>query len=69
MSEVSDAVVLCVSEETGIISLAIGGQITRRYNYQSLNKKLTEVLITKDVLKRIRKKGNSAEKQSEEENG
>ena len=69
MSEVSDAVVLCVSEETGIISLVIGGQITRRYNYQSLNKKLTEVLITKDVLKRMRKKGNSAEKQSEEENG
>ena len=61
MSEASDAVVLCVSEETGIISLAIGGNLTRRYNFQSLNKKLTEELKPKELLKKIRKRDRAPE--------
>ncbi|MBQ7011293.1 MAG: diadenylate cyclase CdaA [Clostridia bacterium] len=69
MSEASDAIVLCVSEETGIISLAIGGELTRRYNFQSLNKKLKAELTPVDLLKKIRKKGNTAEEHSEEANG
>ena len=69
MSEASDAVVLCISEETGIISLAIGGELTRRYNFQSLSKKLKQELTPVDLLKKMRKKGNAAEKQSEDANG
>jgi len=62
MSEASDAVVLCISEETGIISIAIGGELTRRYNFQSLNKKLFSELSSPDLLKKMRKKNrNSAD--------
>lgn len=66
MSEASDAVVLCVSEETGIISLAIGGELTRRYNFQSLNKKLRDELAGSDLLKKMRKK-SAANKDGEGE--
>lgn len=45
MSEVSDAVVVVVSEETGIISVCIGGTITRNYNQMSLREKLYAELI------------------------
>ena len=36
MSENSDAIVVVVSEETGIISLAKGGQLQRNYDYRKL---------------------------------
>lgn len=45
MSEQSDAVVLVVSEETGVISLAFDGELTRDYNRDSLIKKLNELLL------------------------
>lgn len=41
MSEVSDALVLVVSEETGIISIAENGTIKRNYDYAGLKKELT----------------------------
>lgn len=40
ISEVSDAVVIIVSEETGVISLACGGDLKRNFNYNSLKKEL-----------------------------
>ena len=40
ITEVSDAVVIIVSEETGIISLAVGGELKRNFNYNSLKKEL-----------------------------
>ena len=43
MSEVSDATVLIVSEETGIISMARGGQLTRHLDEESLKKILHEL--------------------------
>lgn len=46
MSEVSDAVVVVVSEETGVISVCIGGVITRDFNQVSLREKLYGELIT-----------------------
>ncbi len=45
MSEQSDAVVLVVSEENGVISLAFEGELTRNYTRESLIKKLNELLL------------------------
>jgi diadenylate cyclase len=44
ITEVSDAVVIIVSEETGIISLACGGELKRNFNYNSLKKELLSQL-------------------------
>ena len=40
MSEESDAVVVIVSEETGNISVAVGGQLKRVFTYNSLKREL-----------------------------
>jgi len=63
MSENSDAVVIVVSEETGQISVAMDGVLTRDYTHEKLKKLLTEELIvrsqdsiiisTKNPVKRI----------------
>lgn len=45
MSENSDAVVVIVSEETGTISIAENGEITRNYNKESLKKFLKEKFV------------------------
>ena len=45
MSEVSDAVIVIVSEETGTISVAENGSLTRFYNKDTLRKLLTSKLI------------------------
>ncbi len=45
MTENSDAVVLVVSEETGIISLAINGKITRNYNPVSVGAELKRLML------------------------
>jgi diadenylate cyclase len=44
ITEVSDAVVIIVSEETGVISLACGGALKRNFNYNSLKKELLSQL-------------------------
>ncbi|MGM9646717.1 MAG: diadenylate cyclase CdaA [Eubacteriales bacterium] len=44
MSENSDAIVVVVSEETGIISVAKGGELQRNYDYRKLyNELMTEL--------------------------
>jgi len=48
MSEVSDAVVIVVSEQTGTISVAYGGHLKRRYDYALLNRALTSILVEHD---------------------
>lgn len=48
MSENSDAVVLVISEETGKISLAVEGKITRNYNKETLIKALSELFVTNE---------------------
>lgn len=45
MSENSDAVVVVVSEETGQISIAMNGRLTRNYNRVSLGEMLEKTLI------------------------
>lgn len=44
VSEASDCVAVIVSEETGKISLAINGEITRDYTSATLKKKIDEIL-------------------------
>lgn len=46
MSENSDAVAVVVSEETGIISMAVNGHLTRELDPVSLKRKLEELLIS-----------------------
>ena len=46
MSENSDAVVVVVSEETGQISIALNGRLTRNYNRVTLREKLEQLLIS-----------------------
>ena len=48
MSENSDAVVVIVSEETGKISLAVEGNLTRNLTKDSLNKALRKLMIPED---------------------
>ena len=60
MSEASDAVVVIVSEETGTISVAIGGMLKRHLAPQTLEKLLQNELLPKEderdrnLLKRLR---------------
>lgn len=47
MSEVSDAVIVVVSEETGTVSIACDGIMTREYSIRGLKMVLTEKLLRK----------------------
>ncbi len=61
MSEVSDAVIVVVSEETGTISVAENGSLTRFYNKDTLRKLLTERLMPeKPEQKKNRKKNKKS---------
>lgn len=61
MTENSDAVVLVVSEETGIISIVSNGKIERNFNAISASEELNRLLSSDDsiekitIVKRIRK--------------
>lgn len=65
MSEVSDAIVVIVSEETGEISLAIDGALLGGQNYSTLRKQLTDMLLgdiqNKKKLKFRKNKNKTAE--------
>jgi diadenylate cyclase len=47
-TEVSDAIVIVVSEETGKISLSIEGELERGFTYSTLRTKLEDILVPKD---------------------
>ena len=46
MSENSDSIVVVVSEETGTISVAENGELTRGYNRESLKKLLLGKMLS-----------------------
>ncbi len=48
LSEISDSIVIIVSEETGIISLAINGRLTRNYDKEKLRIILLKMLEHSD---------------------
>ena len=52
LSEVSDAIVIVVSEETGTISVAIDGELTRDFTEETLTKEIMKYLLPADNTKR-----------------
>ena len=50
MSENSDAIVVVVSEETGTVSVAKGGELMRDYTAESLTSYLEKEIIWNNVL-------------------
>lgn len=63
MSEISDAIVIVVSEETGMISLSVDGNLQRNFNYNSLKQALNKMLVhqgSNDHGKKYRKEKRSA---------
>ncbi len=64
ISEISDCIVIIVSEETGVVSLAIEGKITRYLDATALSQMIKENLIPKDIRPNLRgfKRGEDDEK-------
>ena len=59
ISENSDAVAVVVSEETGIVSMAVNGQLTRELDPVTLKRKLEELLINEKPEKNDKKEPDS----------
>ena len=58
ISERSDAVVVCVSEETGRVSFALGGHLTRAVPQEQLREKLVQLQdVSENAKKIVLKKG------------
>ncbi|MBS5949832.1 MAG: diadenylate cyclase CdaA [Clostridium sp.] len=51
LSEISDSIIIIVSEETGIVSLAINGKLTRGYDKERLRIVLIKLIEHKDKKK------------------
>lgn len=72
MSENSDAVVVILSEETGMISVAEGGELKRNFTCESLEKTLADRILwsqqeNETKVKRLRKRGKKNKKEEETE--
>lgn len=63
-SEVSDAIVVVVSEETGNISMAMDGELERGYNYTTLRARLEKILVPEAREKKKRTRKKSSQKRS-----
>lgn len=62
MSEASDAAVIIVSEETGVISLSLDGNLQRNYNYHSLKQALYSILVGQNSGEHAKKSKKSKRK-------
>ena len=69
VTEISDAVVVIVSEETGVISLSVDGNLERNFNYTSLKQALNGYLTPSNPAEaaKMRKKAKK-DKKSQKEN-
>lgn len=56
LSEISDAIIIIVSEETGTISLAINGRLTRNYDKDNLRLVLLKIMENREE-KRVKTAG------------
>lgn len=65
ITEVSDAIVVVVSEETGIISVAKDGKLERGFSAATLEKLLTGFLLTETNAKFIKRSGKEEEDENE----
>lgn len=66
MSESSDAMVIVVSEETGVISLSVDGNLQRNYNYHSLKQALYAGLVGQGMNEHTKKSKNRSKKAKKE---
>ena len=55
MSEVSDALIVTVSEETGYVSVAMGGQLVRNVTPEYLKKRLESISKKRVEIGRLKK--------------
>ncbi len=58
MSENSDAVVVIVSEETGTISIAVDGKLSRGFDKKTLSAQLESLLLSDNIYKKIKNRKN-----------
>jgi diadenylate cyclase len=65
-SEISDAVIVVVSEETGKISVSMDGNLERDFNYSTLRSRLESILVSENTDKKPKKvKKQKATKKNE----
>jgi len=56
LTEISDAIVIVVSEETGTISLSKDGNLERNFSYSTLKQELNELLANRDPVALVKEK-------------
>ena len=66
VTEVSDAIVIVVSEQTGNISVAIDGKLRRNLDYVKLKSFLTSLLIETDSAEKSKKNGKKGKKKKKQ---